>query len=187
MQERYPTHRVADRRGFRSTVRPGKDRTRETSGSPGTEAPSHHQPLGLWCPKQPPRSSRGCRTADDGSPCGSPPPFASSGSPRGAPSPADPPPDPPCGVPCGAHRVRPRGLLRWSGARSDPRGSSWVPRVRSTLRCPGRSSGPLASITSTAWSEAKDTHGRLGGQPHVPAGQRAYAQVEGLERTADKV
>ena len=51
-------------------------------------------------------------------------------------------------------RLRPRGRLRrWGPVRvlADPPGSR---SVRFTFRCPGRSSGPLASITSTAWSEA---------------------------------
>ena len=56
--------------------------------------------------------------------------------------PADPPPGSPLDVPGGALRVRPRDLLRRSGSHSDPCGSSWVPRVRFTLQCPGRSSGP---------------------------------------------
>jgi hypothetical protein len=160
----------------------GKERTRETSGSLGTEAPNHLQPLGLWCPKQPPRSSRGCRTADGGSPRGAPPSFAGSGSPRGAPSPADPPPGSPFGVPGEAPRVRPRGVLRWSGTLSDPRGSSLVPRVRFTFRCPGRSSGPLASTTSTAWSEAKDSDGPQTSQLRVLPGQTMNALVETLNQ-----
>ena len=75
-------------------------------------------------------------------------------------------------------RVRSRDLLRRSGPPSDPCGSSWVPRVRSTSRCPGRSSGPLASITSTAWSEANHTGGPEGGQLRVSAGQSMNMQVD---------
>jgi hypothetical protein len=173
----------AERAGRGVGGRERKEITRETSGSLGTEAPSHLQPLWLWCPKQPPRSSRGCRTADGGSPRGAPPSFADSGSPRGVPFPADPPPGSPFGVPGGAHRVRPCGVLRWSGTLSDPRGSSLVPRVQFTFRCSGRSSGPLASTTSTAWSEAKDSDGLKVSQLRVPAGQTMNAQVDGVNQS----
>lgn len=95
----------------RAVVPRQKERTRGTSGSLGTEAPSHLQPLGLWCPKQPPRSSRGCRTAGGGEPRGPSPPsrapsrLAAPGVPR---------------TPDGltfrrsrrAHRLGPRGPLR---------------------------------------------------------------------------
>jgi hypothetical protein len=105
--------------------------------------------------------------------------FAGSGSPRGVPSPTDPRLTRlaafPAGPPGPASRPSPV-----SGPPSDPRGSSWVPRVRIILRCPGRSSGPLASITSTAWSEAKDTGGTEGGQLHISAGQGTNAQVDAV-------
>jgi hypothetical protein len=100
--------------------------------------------------------------------------------------PADPPPGSPLDVPGEALRVRPRDLLRRSGSHSDPGGSSWVPRVRFTLRCPGRSSGPLASITSTAWSEAKRTGALDGGQLRVRAGQTTNVQVGAMEGRVTK-
>ncbi|MCD6021485.1 MAG: hypothetical protein K0R20_1195 [Actinomycetia bacterium] len=105
---------VRGTQGARSSASGSTDerkRTRGTSGSLRTEAPSHLQPLGLWCPKQPPRSSRGCRTAGGGEPRGPSPPsrapsrLAAPGVPR---------------TPDGltfrrsrrAHRLGPRGPLR---------------------------------------------------------------------------
>ena len=87
----------------------GKE-TRETSGSLGTEAPNHLQPLGLCCSKQPPLRRADLRTPT-GSPCGfpyGPPPWAhlAAWPGGGAPSlfplrvrPRPGPPLRPCGLP----------------------------------------------------------------------------------------
>src|SRR5919109_3277665 len=59
---------------------PGKKKARgkkEPEGPPARwepKLPATFMPLGLWCPKQPPRPPRGCRTAGDGSPRGAPSP-----------------------------------------------------------------------------------------------------------------
>ncbi len=60
------------------------------------------------------------------------------------------------------------------------------PRSRSPFRSLGRSPGSLASIASTAWSEANSTGGPRGGQLRVPAGQGTYPQVRGSEQRVTK-
>jgi len=165
-------------------------RTRETSGSPGTEAPSHRRPLGLWCPKQPPRRHSGDRRPGGGSPEGAP-----ATSPPGG-RPFDLPPRQraprhgrPCGVPRRAHRAslaalatpdRRPGLatllpIRWSASRScDP--SARPPLLPRLATVPARVRSPRVG-TSTAWSEAKTTSGPRQGQLHISAGQGIYLQV----------
>jgi hypothetical protein len=160
-----------------------KRRTRETSGSPGTEAPSHHQPLGLWCPKQPRRSSR--RWA--GQPGGRlalrlTVRLASCGSALRLP--------PGGGHPTWLALRRSRQSRRFQilrpfhGDGSSSSLAAFRGSERSVPPCgfPGASSGLLASIVSTAWSDAKCNDGSRGGQPRVRAGQSIYPQVAGLEQ-----
>ena len=155
-----------------------KERTRGTSGSLGTEAPATFSPSGSGAPS----NLRVLRAAAGPLTVGR---LAASLRLRELrvtsrrPVPRGPPPDPPCGVPCGAAGS---GLAAFSGV-GVPLGSSrssWNPRVRFILRCPGRSSGPLASSTSTAWSEAKDTGGTEGGQLRISAGQSMNMQVDAV-------
>ena len=150
------------------------------SGSPRTEVPSHRRPLGLWCPKQPPR--RHVSTTE----------RPGSGSPEGAPA-TCPPAGSPCGVP-----ARRRGSPAWPTLRWSRRGGASAlrlprPQVRFPVLRPSVVPGAFFALrrsrrfirsprvgTSTAWSERRLRSEPARGQPDVSAGQSIYLQVTGL-------
>ena len=155
------------------------------TGSPRTEVPSHRRPLGLWCPKQPPRRRVSTTEWPDG------------GAPEGAPTTcllvgA------PCGVPPGGGlpgRTRlaalPAGRRLCLAAFGDPIGvGCGFPGLATFRPIPGTF---LASrrlrrfirsprvVTSTAWSEANATGGTGDGVNSRFRRSGHILQVRGLE------
>lgn len=172
------------------------------SGSPGAEAPSHRQPLGLWCSKQPPRSPlvltgtsrrrlarrRSGRLLLEDSPCGaSPAAGPPSGSPEGSPvglgsaSSLRRLPSPKGSVP---------GLATFFGALGSASGLAAF--VGSLAPSPpfggsGTSSDLLESVLRLLGARRTVRAGEGGGQLDVSAGQSMNMQVAGPGKRVTRV